>query len=157
MSVETEYQRLRLIKQIYQRAIQELDKNEYELKNILERWLLSLFNYFGVPESPKLLPTPTSSYVDDKAAGELVEKGFLTDGQAYMKRIWQQVENFKPEYSPGEITFTRQYFTYKDQSFERTPRLNYLILRWPKEAVMRMLLRYESYFREDNNGEHLGR
>jgi len=151
--VELEYQRVKLSKLLLSISTRGLNSRQsYEMRNILERWLLGLYNRYGLPESWELLPTPSDQVVDEKAAQEILEKGIrptLEESQTLVNSLWNQVEQFELTVfagglRPAEIRLTQTEISYKDEEFRLTERIGYLLGRWSREDIMRMLLRYES-------------
>lgn len=83
--LEEEYQRYLLIQNI-QNTINKDTKNTYELKNILERWLLSIMNYKG---NKSILTI--NSKINQKMVEEMKEKNIfdtVNDRQKFAQIIW---------------------------------------------------------------------
>lgn len=163
-STEFEYQRFLLAGHLLNYASRGLDSRKaYEMKNILERWFLSLYNEYGLPEKGELLPTPSDEEVDKKTANEIFEKGIRSTGLSaieFIDDLWEQVDIFEikslasfSEATDRDIQVTFTHIMYKTFRYELSPRLKYLLANWSAKQVITMLLRYESIL---PGGQHWG-
>lgn len=161
IDVELEYMQYALsekIKDIFQTSLG--DSQKYEAKNILERWILTLYNDLG--PGPKSSPVfPVNSISTDatmKMINEIVEKKirlniesakelvgvFLEKINNFRKIVGNYLAQISPQLISDNIIVSDQTIVYKDYKIMIYPRLLELLQKYGKEDLVRMLLRYEA-------------
>lgn len=117
------------------------EKQAYEMKNILERWLISTYNDI---ES-----------VDEKMISEIIEKKLASADAAreLMEKVLEIKQNFVCPESSHDIVVSRKDIKYGQYNRSIDPRIQYLLSKGQSDQVVIMLLRYESIL---PGGQHWG-
>lgn len=157
-SLDLEYTRYLLSQDILNFSIRGLDsRKSYEMKNILERWLLDMYNRYPFDPKKNLLPQITDNYTNNKMAEEIVEKRIRpnkSESDLLVSNIWQLINTHNKIIESSNIYQTwSTHITYENINFELTPNLRYIINKWPIDIVLMMLLRYASLL---PGGQHWG-
>lgn len=162
VDLEKEYIRASLSEELVNETVKGLGGQlDYEMRNIFERWLLSVHNEHNIYYNNQLLPDiDPKDPVNVKLVDEILEKGIRktrTLAEALLAQLQEIIKKYNLLFSQisedSEVIIDNDKAYYKDAVFELTPHVRYLFENWSKEDVMRMLLRYKSIL---PRGQHWG-
>lgn len=140
-----EYARYKASQNIEHYILNDLkDRDRYEVKNILERWLLNLYNNSNINRLESTIES------DEKFISEFKEKHIPKDPEASLIQIKNFINDINKSLLYVDVNISNNMLIYDKASFLITPRVSYLIDISNPVTVMKMLLRYESLFMGGN-------
>lgn len=145
MSIALEYARYIASQKIERYFLNTFEgRDRYEAKNILERWILNLYN-----DADDIYQPISTKESDDKFISEFIAK-IPGNPKKSLNLIKEFIRDMNKSMVYDDAKILDGKIIYSEVSFPITPRINYLIDISNPTLVMKMLLRYESLFMGGN-------